>query len=96
MALTYDPEKNARNIALRGLSFDLVEALDWDNAVAIASDRESYGEERIKVLARLEGVLHVAVVTPRGEDLRVISFRRASRAERRLYEQHVDTRSRGV
>ena len=47
--------------------------------------RRDYGEPRLRVMARLDGVLHAAVVTPRGGDLRVISFRRASRREVRLY-----------
>jgi uncharacterized DUF497 family protein len=41
--------------------------------------RRDYGEPRLRVMARLDGVLRAAVVTPRGEDLRVISFRRANR-----------------
>jgi len=96
MAVTYDPEKNARNVALRGLPFDLVGALDWDGAVALPDERRQYGEERVKVLATLEGALHVAIVTIRGDDMRVISFRKANRTERRLYEKYVETQSRGV
>ncbi len=34
MAFIYDPVKDARNVALRGLSFALVEKRDWDNATA--------------------------------------------------------------
>jgi uncharacterized DUF497 family protein len=37
MAVTFDPEKNARNIAERGLSFERVAELEWDTAV-IADD----------------------------------------------------------
>jgi uncharacterized protein len=48
--------------------------------------RRDYGEMRLRVFAYLDGRLHIAVVTPRGEDLHVISFRRASRKEERLYE----------
>jgi uncharacterized DUF497 family protein len=33
MAVTFDPEKNARNIAERGLSFERVADLDWETAV---------------------------------------------------------------
>lgn len=85
MAVTFDPEKNARNIAERGLSFERVAELDWDTAVLVEDTRRDYGELRLRVLGRLDGWLHAAVVTPRGEDLRVISFRRASRREVRLY-----------
>jgi uncharacterized DUF497 family protein len=85
MAVTFDPEKNARNIAERGLSFERVADLDWATAVVTEDDRRDYGEVRLRVMACLGGRLHAAVVTPRGEDLRVISFRRASRREVRLY-----------
>jgi len=85
MAITFDPEKNARNIAERGLSFERVVDLDWDRAVVVEDTRRDYGETRLRVMARLDGRLHAAVVTPRGEDLRVISFRRASTREVRLY-----------
>jgi uncharacterized protein len=85
MAITFDPEKNARNIAERGLSFERVAKLDWDTAVIVEDTRRNYGEPRLRVIARLDGRLHAAVVTPRGEDLRIISFRRASRREVRLY-----------
>ena len=37
MAVTFDPEKNARNITKRGLSFERVAELEWDTAV-IAED----------------------------------------------------------
>jgi hypothetical protein len=85
MAVTFDPDKNAKNIAERGLSFDRVVDLDWDTAAIILDTRRDYGEPRLRVMTRLDGVLHAAVVTPRGGDLRVISFRRANRREVRLY-----------
>ena len=85
MVITFNPEKNARNIAERGLSFERVADLDWATAVIMEDDRRDYGEVRLRVMARLDGRLHAAVVTPRGEDLRVISLRRASRREVRLY-----------
>jgi len=74
MAVTFDPDKNARNIAERGLSFERVADLGWDTAVIIVDTRRDYGEPRLRVMARLDGVLHAAVITPRGEDLRVVSL----------------------
>ena len=78
MAVTFDPEKNARNIAERRLSFERVAELEWDTAVIAQDTRGDYGEPRLLVMARLDGRLHAAVVTPRGEDLHVISLRRAN------------------
>ena len=76
MGVTFDPEKNARNIAERGLSFERVAELEWDTAVIAEDARRDYGEPRLLVMARLDGRLHAAVVTPRSEDLHVISLRR--------------------
>jgi uncharacterized protein len=81
MAVTFDPEKNARNIAERGLSFERVADLDWETAVIAEDTRRDHGEPRLLVMARLDGRLHAAVVTPRGEDLHVISFRKANTRE---------------
>jgi uncharacterized DUF497 family protein len=86
MRITFDPAKNERNIAARGLSFERVAELDWNTVLLVEDTRRDYGETRARVFAFLDGRLHIAVVTPRGEDLRVISFRRASRKEERLYE----------
>ena len=81
MAFTFDPEKSARNVVDRGLSFDLVERLEWETALVVEDIRKDYGETRLQVLALMDGRLYAAVVTPRGEDLRVISFRKANRRE---------------
>ncbi len=86
MPITFDPAKNARNIATRGLSFERVAELGWGTALLVEDDRREYGERRFRVFAFLDGRLHIAVVTPRGEDLRVISLRRASHKEEKLYD----------
>ena len=67
MAVTFDLEKNAKNIAERGLSFERVAELEWDTAVIAEDTRRNYGETRLLVMTRLDGRLHAAVVTPRGE-----------------------------
>lgn len=85
MPITFDPAKNERNIAARGLSFELVDQLDWATASVKEDTRKDYGEIRLQVLALLGDRLYAVVVTPRGEDLRVISFRKANKKEERLY-----------
>jgi hypothetical protein len=87
MAITFDPEKSARNVAERGLSFELVEQLEWHTADVKEDTSKDYGETRLQVLAFLNNRLYAAVVTPRGDDLRVISFRRANQKEVKLYGQ---------
>jgi uncharacterized DUF497 family protein len=87
MRLTFDPAKNARNIAERGLSFERVAELDWETAVSQEDTRKDYGETRIQVLAFLGNRLHAAVVTVRSDALHVISFRKANRKEVKWYER---------
>jgi len=81
MAIIFDPTKNARNIVQRGLSFALVAQLAWDRALVIEDVRKDYGETRLIVMAPIMGRVYVAVVTPRGNDPRVISFRNANTKE---------------
>jgi len=85
MPILFDPQKSAKNVAERGFSFELVEKLEWDTALIKADTRKDYGEVRLRVTAMLDGQLYAAVVTPRGSDLRVISFRRASKREMKIY-----------
>ena len=86
MRLTFDPAKNMRNIALRGLSFELVADLEWTTAVTAEDMRQDYGERRLQVLAKLGNRVHVAVITQRGDAVHVISFRKANAKEVRRYE----------
>ena len=87
MRITFDPAKNEKNIAQRGLSFELAAELEWNTALIREDVRRDYGETRLRALALLQGRLHAVVVTPRQEELRVISFRKANRKEERLYEK---------
>jgi uncharacterized DUF497 family protein len=86
MNLGYDPEKNARNIRERGLSFDDVALLDWDTAIERQDRRADYGEDRFQALVSgPDGKPYIVVYTPRGATMWVISFRRANIRESRSY-----------
>jgi uncharacterized DUF497 family protein len=87
MATIFDPTKNARNIHQRGISFALIAQLAWDRALVIEDVRKDYGETRLIVMAPMRGRVYVAVVTPRGNDPRVISFRRANTNEIGRYDR---------
>ncbi len=88
MDIEFDPEKNRKNIAWRGLSFDDVPLLDWDNALLWKDTRKEYGELRYCALALMadEDKLYAVTFTLRGNIIRVISFRRANERERRSYD----------
>jgi uncharacterized DUF497 family protein len=85
MDVTFDPAKNARNIAERGLSFERVAELDWETAISEEDSRSDYGERRVRVFGLLGRRLHVAIITMRGAAVHVISFRKANEREVRRY-----------
>ena len=86
MPISFDPRKNERNIADRGLSFELVEEFEWDSALLVEDVRRDYGERRFQALGMITGRLHALVFTPRAGRVHVISLRKANRREIRLYE----------
>jgi len=88
MELEYDPAKDAANIAKHGISLaDAMLVYEAPNKVTLQALRS--GEDRLVDIAMVEvaGVVLVLVYVVRGSVVRAISLRRASRAERRMYEQ---------
>jgi uncharacterized DUF497 family protein len=85
MPISFDPTKNEWNIAQRGLSFELVDEFSWDTVRVFEDARKDYGEVRLQLWGLIGGRLHIAVVTPRGDDLRVISLRKANTKEVKRY-----------
>jgi hypothetical protein len=88
METQWDPEKAASNLGNRGIDFaDAVGVFEDEWALTI---KEEYveGEQRFATLGMdfLERVL-VVIYTYRGGTIRLISARRATRRERRAYEQ---------
>ena len=87
MNITFDAAKNERNIVERGLSFELAAMFDFDTATFEVDNRKNYGEERITACGLLFDIPYVLIFTVRGEEIRVISFRKANKREIRRYEQ---------
>ena len=85
MKIEFDSAKNEHNIHERGLSFELAAEFDWENALVVPSDR--YGEARYFALGLIGSKLHALAFTKRGQNLRVISLRRANGKEVKLYEK---------
>ena len=83
--IEFDSEKSAKNLRERGIGFERFADLDVDTAIGIEDTRQNYGERRVCVLGHTAGQLHVAVITPRGDTIRVISLRRANEREERVY-----------
>lgn len=88
MKITYDPNKNLRNIEERGLSFELAHYFEWDSAIIVPDTRKNYPEKRFLAAGYLENSdrLHILVFTPIIGGFRVISFRKANKREIKKYE----------
>jgi len=83
--LEFDQAKSAKNLKERGIGFERFADMDLETAVSIEDARTDYGERRIRMFGHIEGRLHVAIITLRGEKVRVISLRRANQREERRY-----------
>jgi uncharacterized DUF497 family protein len=79
--ITFNPEKNERNIRERGLSFELVAEFEFKTACIEADSRREYGETRYIALGRLNARLHVLCFMETADGIRVISFRKANDRE---------------
>ncbi len=87
MKVTFDPLKSAKNERERGLAFSRVSDFDFTTADYRDDTRKAYPERRIVALGYLDDRLHSLCFTPMGGDIRVISFRKANKRERRYYEE---------
>ena len=85
MLVTFDPPKNARNVAERGIPFRLALRFEWSTALIGEDKRKDYGEKRLQALGFVGDKLHMLVFTPRPPALHVISLRWANDRERTKY-----------
>lgn len=92
MGFEWDEEKRAANLAKHALDF--ADAWQVFEAPYLESldQRRDYGEDRFAVLGMFGPHVVFLVHTQRGEDTRVISFRKATPRERRIYERAVHDR----
>ncbi|MEI9989932.1 MAG: BrnT family toxin [Rhizomicrobium sp.] len=85
MDFEWDEAKRLSNLAKHGLDFVNAAKLDWARASILPDHRFDYGEDRYRAFLTMDGVLCSIAFTRRAGALRIMSFRRANRMERRLY-----------
>jgi uncharacterized DUF497 family protein len=85
--ITFDPEKNERNIQERGISLARAADFNFETAIYIQDSRKDYGEVRVRSFGVIGNRLHALVFTVRGKALRIISLRKANRREVKRYEK---------
>ena len=91
MPLTFewDARKARSNVAKHGVGFDEASTIFGDPlSLTIPDPEHSLAENRyITMGSAFNGKLLVVVHTDRGDNIRIISARRASRRERQRYEK---------
>ena len=85
MEFTWSETKQAANLKAHGLDF--VDApLVFDSVTfTFEDDRYSYGEQRFVTLGLLAGVPVSIAHTESGHEIRIISFRKATKRETNIY-----------
>jgi uncharacterized DUF497 family protein len=92
MRFEWDPRKDKANREKHGISFELAQRVFDDPSHLSLQDRHESGEERWQTLG-LIGPHAILLVAHTYEDengeetVRIISARKATRAERRLYDE---------
>ncbi len=85
MEFEFDERKSRANKAKHGADFVEAQKL-WDDPELLEVPLNSDDEVRVLLVGRIEGKHWSAIVTYRGERVRIISVRRAREQERELYE----------
>ncbi len=93
MPIDWDEQKNKRNQAKHGVSFELAQLVFDDPHQVCIQDRHESGEERWQTIGMVGEtvmllVAHTYQVKGSGEAMRIISARKATRHERQQYEKY--------
>ncbi|WP_456380267.1 BrnT family toxin [Thiolapillus sp.] len=81
----YDEQKSVSNLEKHGIDFLTAQQL-WGDSDLVEIQAKSDTEPRFLVIASCFGKYWSAVVTYRGDSIRIISVRRSRKTEVELYE----------
>ncbi len=85
MPFEYDSQKSQSNREKHGIDFEEVQAI-WDDAGYLEIPAKISDELRWMVIGKIGGKCWSAVITYRGDNIRIISVRRSREEEIELYE----------
>ena len=89
MEFTWSEHKRAANLRTHGLDFVDAARVFEGTTYTFEDDRYSYGEQRFVTLGLLAGVPVSIVHTESDYEIRVISFRKATNREAKIYFNEV-------
>ena len=85
MPFEYDPNKSAANKDKHGIDFDEAQVL-WRDPWLLEAPARTVDEPRFIVIGKIREKLWPAVCVRRGDNVRIISVRRARKQEIEHYE----------
>ena len=89
MSYEWDEQKRHGNTKKHAIDFmDVPELFDGD-VVILPDERLDYGETRFIVIGILRNQVVVAAYTERGDNIRIISARKATKNEKNYYFQRI-------
>ena len=89
MQFTWSERKRAINLKEHGLDFIDAPRVFEGTTYTLEDDRFAYGEQRFETLGMLAGVPVSLVHTENDDEIRIISFRKATKREASLYYSQV-------
>ena len=87
MHISFDPAKDTVNLAKHGVSLVAARQIDWSRVLCCPDDRRDYGELREIGFTVVDQRLYVVVFVQRGDEMRIISLRKANAREVKIYEK---------
>ena len=91
MNVTFDPAKNAANMAKHGVPLTEATCFEWETAVVWPDQRHDYGEARMAALGyiglRIMAMVFVDRPADKPTERRVISLRKANSREVKRYAE---------
>ncbi len=91
MQFEWDEQKEQINILKHGIDFSTAAyVFNDENRLELYDEAHSYSEDRYITIGLINGTAYLVMVvyTERGEAIRIISARKATRQEERLYYEY--------
>lgn len=88
----WDEAKRESNLRRHGVDFQDAWMVFENPYFEWPDQRRDYREERFAILGAVAGVVVNLIYTRREERVRIISFRKANKRERRRYEEEISDR----
>jgi len=87
--ITWDEPKRRRNLKKHGFDFVDAEQVFEGVTYTYEDDRLAYAEQRFVTLGLLREIVVSIVHTEEGEHIHIISMRKATRRERKIYFESI-------